>query len=77
LINSFIIIFIRWAAILEENFIFYLPITPYRNFHKSDIVNSGRVLVGIDAAIADTASLGLMVETIGQGTPAWKDAIRK
>lgn len=67
----------KWAAILDESFIFTLPITPYRNFHKSDIVNSVRMLVGIDAAIADTASLALLVESLGQGTAAWTDAIRR
>jgi hypothetical protein len=33
------------------------------------------VLVGIDAAISDTASLALLIESIGQGSPKWKDAI--
>lgn len=33
------------------------------------------MLVGIDAAISDTASLALLIESIGQGSPKWKDAI--
>ena len=56
----------KWAAILDEGFVFTLPITPYRSFQKGDIVSSSRVIVGIDAAIADAASLALMVENIGQ-----------
>jgi hypothetical protein len=67
----------KWAAILDESFIFTLPITPYRSFHKADIVNSGRMVVGIDAAILDTASLTLFVESLGQGTPIWQEAIRR
>jgi hypothetical protein len=67
----------KWAAILDESFIFTLPITPYRSFHKSDIVNSSRVLVGIDAVISDTSSLALMAESIGQGTDSWKDSVQR
>jgi hypothetical protein len=47
----------KWLAILDEGFIFTLPLTPYRSFHKGDIVSSSRVIVGVDAAIADAASL--------------------
>ena len=67
----------KWAAILEESFFFSLPITPYRHFHKTEIVNTGRVLVGIDATISDAASLALVVESLGQGSKEWKDAIMR
>jgi hypothetical protein len=67
----------KWMAILDEGFVFTLPITPYRSFHKGDIVSSSRVVVGIDAMIADAASFGLMVESLGQSTDLWKDAIKK
>jgi 2-polyprenyl-6-methoxyphenol hydroxylase-like FAD-dependent oxidoreductase len=40
-------------------------------------VSSSRVIVGVDAAIADAASLALMVESVGQGTDQWKDAIKR
>ena len=67
----------KWAAILDEGFVFTLPITPYRSFQKGDIVSSSRVIVGIDAAIADAASLALMVENVGQGTELWKESIKR
>ena len=67
----------KWAAILDESFSFSLPITPYRHFHKTEIVNSGRILVGIDAVISDAASLALVVESIGQGNVEWRGAIRR
>ena len=67
----------KWMAILDESFVFTLPITPYRSFHKSDIVSSSRVIVGIDAAIADAASLAMMIESIGQGSDKWKEAIKR
>jgi hypothetical protein len=38
-----------WEKILDENFVFTLPITPYRSFLKRDIISGSRVLVGIDA----------------------------
>ena len=40
-------------------------------------MSSSRVIVGVDAAIADAASLALMVESVGQGTDQWKDAIKR
>jgi hypothetical protein len=67
----------KWVAILDEGFTFTLPITPYRSFNKGDIVSSSRVIVGVDAAMADAASLSLMVESVGLGTGQWKDAIKR
>ena len=67
----------KWAAILDESFVFNQPITPYRLFHKFDIINNSRVLVGIDATTSDTASLALMVESIGLGTSKWADAMKR
>ena len=66
-----------WSAILDEGFVFTLPITPYRSFQKGEIISSNRVVVGIDAAIADVASLALMVENVGQNTDPWKDAVKR
>jgi hypothetical protein len=65
----------KQVVILDEGFVFTLPITPYRSFHKGDIVSSSRVTVDVDAAIADAASLTLMGESVGQGTHMWKDAV--
>ena len=67
----------KWAAILDEGFVFTLPITPYRSFQKGEIVSSSRVIVGIDAAIADATSLAMMVESLGQNTDSWKDAVKR
>ena len=67
----------KWAAILDEGFVFTLPITPHRSFQKGDIVSSSRVIVGIDAAIADAASLALMVENVGQNSEMWKETVKR
>jgi hypothetical protein len=64
------------AEILDENFMFTLPITPYRSFHKAEIINSCRVVRGISAMIADNCSLALMVESLGCGSLAWREAIK-
>ena len=40
-------------------------------------MSSSRVIVGVDAAIADAASLALMVESVGLGTDQWKDAVKR
>lgn len=66
-----------WEAIVEDNFVFTLPITPYRSFLKRDVISGSRVLVGINALIADTASLSLMVESVGQGSCQWKESMKR
>lgn len=66
----------KWQTILDENVTFSQPITPYRSFNYGEIINSSRVIRGIDAMINDTASLGLMVETIGHGSEQWSNAIK-
>lgn len=38
-------------------------------------MNSSRVFHGIDAMIADTCSLALMVEGVGQGSEMWKKSL--
>ena len=40
-------------------------------------MSSSRVIVGVDAAIADAASLALMVESVGLGTDQWKNAVKR
>jgi len=67
----------KWSAILDEGFVLTLPITPYRSFQKGEITSSHRVVVGIDATIADVASLALMVENVGQNSDPWKDAVKR
>ena len=66
----------KWAVILDESFQMTLPITPYRSFPKHNIVNSSHVVTGIDAVIADTASLALMAQSVCYGTPQWQAAIK-
>ena len=55
----------RWRAVLEETFQLILPITPYRSFPPAEVIGGQRRVVGIDALINDTASLAVMVQSIG------------
>lgn len=68
---------LQWASILDESFKLILPITPFRYFHKSEIRDGRRLLHGIDAVIADTASVNLMTESIGQGTSTWIESTKR
>ncbi|CAM9740184.1 unnamed protein product [Chrysoparadoxa australica] len=54
----------RWRTILSEEFKFTLPITPYRSYNPTDLVNSRRIVVGVDGMASDTASLMVMCENI-------------
>lgn len=66
----------KWADILDETFLLVIPITPYRSFHKGDIVNNTRVVRGIHGAISESASLSLLAQSVGLGSPKWINAIK-
>ena len=56
----------KWAKLLDESCMFALPITPYRSFSASEVVNNQRVVIGIDGMIVDTASLAVLLQSIGR-----------
>eukprot|EP00611_Tribonema_gayanum_P020354 TRINITY_DN3697_c0_g1_i1.p2 TRINITY_DN3697_c0_g1~~TRINITY_DN3697_c0_g1_i1.p2 ORF type:complete len:399 (-),score=158.01 TRINITY_DN3697_c0_g1_i1:527-1723(-) len=58
----------QWSKILAEDFKMTMPVTPYRSFSPSDVVNNRRVLLGVDGMVADTASLQVMLDNIGTKT---------
>eukprot|EP01038_Epipyxis_sp_PR26KG_P006499 gene6499-8934_t len=55
----------KWSTILEENYTMVMPITPYRSFPSSEVIDSQRHIKGIHETILDTASLNLMLQSIG------------
>ncbi len=68
----------RWSCLLDESFTMTMPVTPYRSFnHRTEVRGGQRVLCGIDAVIADTASLAIMVEGLGHGNSAWSEAVKR
>ena len=56
----------KWVKLLDESCTFTLPITPYRSYSASEVINNQRVVVGIDGMINDTASLRVLVQSIGR-----------
>ena len=54
-----------WSEILDSNFVFTLPITPYRSFPPHQVLDNQRYIVGIDAIISDTTSLFVMLQSLG------------
>jgi PAS domain S-box-containing protein len=56
-----------WASILDEsNFACVMPVTPYRSFPTSEVQVSKcqRTILGIDAMMADTASLHVLFDSL-------------
>lgn len=63
----------QWAEVASDDVALLLPITPYRYFPKSEVSDGRRKLRGLEALVIDSASINLMMESIGQGTPQWMD----
>lgn len=61
----------KWATIVEDDFWFKQPVTPYRSFRRAEIEQECRVSRGVDAMVADAASLSVMVEGIGSRSIRW------
>jgi PAS domain S-box-containing protein len=56
-----------WASILDEScFVCVMPVTPYRSFPASEVQVSKcqRTVLGIDAMMADTASLHVLLNNL-------------
>ena len=54
-----------WNDILDSNAVITLPITPYRSFPPHQVINNQRYILGVDAVIADTMSLFVMIQSLG------------
>ena len=67
----------EWCELVEEDVTLTLPITPYRYFPRREIVQLSRVVSGVEAVMVDGASLALLAECIGQGSPQWRQAIKR
>merc|ERR1711862_1078449 len=48
----------------------------YRSFQKSEIEKGSRILKGVEAMIRDTASMSVMIETIGSRNHQWLERKR-
>lgn len=61
----------KWGLLLEDNFWLKQPVTPYRSFRRVEIENECRISRGIEAVVADSASMSVMVESIGSRNSRW------
>lgn len=61
----------KWATIVEDDFWFKQPVTPYRSFRRAEIEQECRMSRGVDAMVADAASVSVMVEGIGSRSIRW------
>ena len=67
----------EWSELMEQDVTLTLPITPYRYFPRREITQLNRVVRGLDEVLVDNASLALLAECIGQGSPQWRQAIKQ
>lgn len=56
--------FARWSAILDENFLFTLPATPFRNMAGS-LVEGKQTVHGVKQCMADAECLSTLLQSLG------------
>jgi hypothetical protein len=61
----------KWSTIVEDNFWLRQPVTPYRSFRRAEVEHECRISRGIDAMIADSASVSVMIECVGSRSCRW------
>ncbi|KAG7366149.1 hypothetical protein IV203_028819 [Nitzschia inconspicua] len=61
----------KWETILEDSFWLKQPVTPYRCFRRNEIEQECRISRGVDAVMADAASISAMVESVGSRSCRW------
>jgi len=61
----------KWTTLLEDDFWFKHPVTPYRCFRRSEIENESRMTRGAEGMIADSSSVGVMIEGVGSRSARW------
>jgi hypothetical protein len=61
----------KWSEVAHDDVTFCIPITPYRYFPKSEVSDGTRTLRGHEALVIDSASIHLMMESIGHGSKQW------
>lgn len=67
----------KWMTLLEDQFWFKQPVTPYRSFRRVEIEQECRMSRGVEAMIADAASMSVMVEGIGSRSARWMQVKRE
>jgi len=62
----------KWSTLVEDNFWFKQPVTPYRCFRRSEIENESRFTRGAEGMVADSSSIAVMIEGIGSRSARWE-----
>ena len=57
-----------WSTLLEESITLLLPVTPYRSFPPSQVIDSRRLIKGLDAVMLDSMSVRAFLQAI---VPVW------
>ena len=61
----------KWMTLIEDDFWFKQPVTPYRSIRRAEIEQECRMTRGVEALVADAASMSVMVECIGSRSTRW------
>jgi len=61
----------KWNTILEDDFCLKQPVTPYRFFRSTEIDCEHRMSRGVDATIADAASMAVLIDAMGSRNSRW------
>jgi len=71
----------KWETILEDGFFLKQPLTPFRFFPTFEIEQSQehdcRISYGIDAIVNDSASMSVMIESVGFRSTRWQNIKRE
>lgn len=67
----------KWSTLVEDEFWFKQPVTPYRSFRRVEIEQDCRISRGIEAMISDAASMSVMTECIGSRSTRWMQIKRE
>jgi len=61
----------KWSTLLEDDFWFKQPVTPYRSFPRIEIHGQCRISRGVNRMINESASMSVMIESIGSRSSRW------
>jgi len=61
----------KWMTLLEDDFWLKQPVTPYRSFRRAEVQHECRISRGVDAMVADAASVAVMIAGVGSRSTRW------
>ncbi|GKY96884.1 hypothetical protein MPSEU_000647500 [Mayamaea pseudoterrestris] len=67
----------KWATLMEDSFWLKEPVTPYRSFRRAEIEKDCHISKGLSSIMCNSASLAVMVESIGSRGSRWMQLKRQ